>query len=119
MSDGISITGLDELIKMCEDMEISEQKQRKALNIAGNIILEATQENAPDVSGYTKDSIKKKVSSKNNEVTCEIASTAWDSVFTEYGSSKNKKYIGWFSNSVESSMEEAINAMKEVILNEK
>lgn len=119
MSNGITITGLDELMEKISNMEISEQKERKALNIAGDIIMETVQDNSPNVTGATEKSIKKTITRYDGDLACKIEVKHWSKWFTEYGSSKNKKYIGWFSNSVNDAMPDVIDAIKEVILHEK
>lgn len=117
MSSDWDLSGLDELMNLCDEIEISDAKENKALNAGGEIILKAVEENAPNVTGKTKKSIKKKITkNEDGDKCCKVYSNLWYDVFTEYGSSKNKKYIGWFNNSVDEIAEKAIEAMKEVIL---
>lgn len=36
-------------------------------------------------------------------------------IFSEYGSSKNKKYVGWFKRAIENVEEEASNTIADII----
>ena len=116
MSNGIELSGFNDLLDFTRDLEISEQKQKKALEAGGEILLKAAQENAPNITGKTEKSIKKTITKYNGDIACKIEVKHWSKWFTEYGSSKNKSYIGWFSNSIEDAFPEAIEAIKEVIL---
>ncbi len=117
MSSDWDLSGLDELVDLCEEMDISDAKERKALNVGGDILLKSAIENAPDLTGYTEKSIKKKITKNDDGDKCvKISVNAWDGVFSEYGSSKNKSHIGWFENSIDNNLDEAIQSMKDVIL---
>lgn len=111
------LSGLNELVTICNEMEISDTKERKALNIGGEILLKSAIENAPELTGYTEKSIKKKITKNDDgDTSCVISVNAWDAGFNEWGSSKNKNHIGFFENAIDDKLDEAIRAMKEVIL---
>lgn len=111
------LSGLDELVTMCDELEISDTKERKALNIGGEILLKSAIENAPELTGYNKKSIKKKITkSDDGDKSCEISVNAWDAKFIDWGTSKNKKYVNWFENAIDDVADEVIEAMKDVIL---
>ncbi len=117
MDNDWDLSGLDELVSICDELEISDAKERKALNIGGEILLKSAIENAPNLTGYNKKSIKKKITKDDDGGTsCQISVSAWDAKFVDWGSSKNKKYINWFENAIDDKVDEAIRAMKEVIL---
>lgn len=117
MSVDWDLSGLDELVDLCEEMDISDTKERKALNIGGDILLKSALENAPELTGYTEKSIKKKITKNDDgDTSVEISVNAWDAGFNEWGSSKNKSHIGFFENAINDKLDEAIQAMKDVIL---
>lgn len=116
-SSGFSVEGFgfEDLIKEFEDMEISEEKQKKALSKAGEVILKNAIENVPELTGYTKKSIKKVIKKIDGDIACEIKVNSWDAIFAEYGTSKDRSHVGWFSRSVEDSEEDVIKEItKEV-----
>lgn len=111
------LSGLDELVDLCDELDISDTKERKALNVGGDILLKSALENAPNLTGYTEKSIKKKITSNDDGDKCvKISVNAWDAGFNEWGSSKNKSHIGFFENAIDDKLDEAIRAMKDVIL---
>lgn len=116
MSDW-DLSGLDELVDLCSELEISDTKERKALNIGGEILLKSTIKNAPELTGYTKESIKKKITKNDDgDKCCKIYVGAWYAKFTDWGTSKNKKNIGWFENAIDDKIEEAVKSLEDVIL---
>lgn len=117
MGSEIIIEGLDDLFEMFDDMEISESKQRKALNIGGDIIKESMEDNAPEgETGKLKNTIKKTIKNKNGDLSCIIKSTRFYDVFTEYGTSVAKHDVGWVERAVKDVENEAVKAIKDVIL---
>lgn len=113
----LNIDGFDDIYKMIEDMKITESKQKKALALAGDIVLKKAKDNAPVDTGKLKKNIKKYVrQDETGDLVCEIKVNSFYGMFTEYGTSKDKSHVGWFSNSIEDTKEEAINKLKEVLL---
>lgn len=113
---GIEVQGLDELDKLFHDIEITEQKEKKALKLALDLYSSSAKNSAPRLTGHTEKSIKSKIGRHDGNLAAITKVNAWDAIFGEYGSSKNKKYVGWFSNAVDNTTTEAINIVKEIIL---
>lgn len=117
-NSGISFEGdtFEDLIKEFEEMEISEEKQKKALKVGGAIIYKNVVDNAPYLKGFTKKSIKNKIKKIDGDIACVISVNSWDAIFTEFGTSKSRKHIGWFTRAVEDVEEEAVKKIAEVVL---
>lgn len=113
--DGIEIKGLDDVINWLDGVELSDNLERRALNAGGKIFLNSAKEASPELTGYTKKSIKGGTKITNGDKVYHVTVNAWDAIFSEYGSSKNKKYVGWFTRAIDSVEEEASNAIAEVI----
>lgn len=109
----IELQGFDELIKDIEEMQISDSERTKCLNECGDLIIDNIKNNpkAPNVTGRTKESIKKSV--KSNELTVTLG-VNWGGD-EEWGSSKNRKYVGFFENGVEDSSDKIEEAVKKLI----
>lgn len=117
MADGVTMEGFDELFDMFEDMEISEQKERKALKAGGEVLFKSVQDNAPTDRGKLKKSIKKSIKRYDGDLSCEIKVNSFYGSFTEFGTSQDKSHIGWFEKAIKDAEDEAIERVKEVIFN--
>lgn len=113
----VELEGFDELFYMFEDMEISEQKERLALNAGGEILLKSIQDNAPIDTTNLKKTIKKSVKRVDGDLGCEIKVNSFYAGFKEFGTSQDKSHVGWFDKAVRNVENEAIERIKEVILN--
>lgn len=113
--NGITITGLDELISYLDGIEISEQLESKALKTGGEILKENVIKNTPDLTGAMKKSIKGGIKRVNGNKVYSVYSSQWDIVFADTGSSKNKKYVGFFERSIEEKIDEVAEVMKEIV----
>ncbi|MDU4953636.1 MAG: hypothetical protein DBY38_02085 [Clostridium cadaveris] len=113
----LKVDGFDDIYKMLDDMQITDGKKKKALSLGCDIVLKRTKENAPVLTGRTKRSIKKYVrQGENGDTTCTIKVNDFTGMFTEYGTSKDKSHVGWFSNAVKDTEDKAIEKIKEVLL---
>lgn len=113
--DGIKITGLDEVIGYLDGIEISEQLESKALRAGGEILKENVIKNTPELTSDMKDSIKGGIKGADGNKVYSVRSSQWDIIFANTGSSKNKKYVGFFECSIDEKIDEAVNVMTEII----
>lgn len=113
--DGIEIKGLDDVINWIDGIEISDNLEHRALNAGGKIFLNSAKESSPELTGYTKKSIKGGIKRANGDKVYHVTVNAWDAIFSEYGSSKNKAYVGWFSRAIDNVEEQASNTIAEII----
>jgi HK97 gp10 family phage protein len=117
MSSGIYQTGFDDCLDTLDSMEITEQKQKKALKEAGKIILDNVIKNAPVLTGRMQKSIKMTVKRDDNgDLVCVIEVGAWYAIFSEYGTSYDKSNVGWFTRAVDEVSDKAVLKLREVLL---
>lgn len=74
----VKFEGLDDVLEMIKDLEISEQKQRAVLNKCGDMIKDTVTNASPNVSGYIRNSIKKSNKKIDGAVGVEVKVNAWD-----------------------------------------
>lgn len=116
----IKMNGLDELERDLKDMQITKTEEERILKKCGDIFVKKVKENTPVLTGYTKKSVKKKLVKENEGRAVEVSVNAWDAIFSEYGTSKNKAHVGFFENSIEDASEEVFNYVeKEIFKDEK
>lgn len=110
-------TGFDELIAELEGMEISEQKEKKALSEAGEVFKQAFEENIAVDTGRSKRNIKKTIKRlEDGNLGCKVYINSWYYKFEEYGNSKNKKNIGRIARAIENVTDEAVKKAKDILL---
>lgn len=115
MSNSVEIEGLNELIADIEKMQISDNAIKKALKEIGEVVIEKTTQEAPNVTGYTRENIKKSISRGTEGLGVVITSRANYSTDTDWGTSKNKKYVGWFENGVEECGQEVLDICSDLV----
>lgn len=116
----IEIKGFDDIFETLDDMDISDKKKRLALRNASEIVLKAIEYNSPKRSGKLKKSWKAKIRRIDGNLGFEIRGNTQQDIENEFGSSTNKKHIGFFSNAVDKSSNKAVSQIiKEVLPNGK
>lgn len=110
------IEGFDELISKLEKMQITEQEERKALNIAGELIKQNVENESPLDLGKTKKSIKKQIKRIDGNMSCVIKVGKWYAKFQEYGTSQSKSNVGWFEKAIRDKEKEAISLISKELL---
>lgn len=103
------IEGFDELISKIEKMQITEQEERKALNIAGELIKQNVENESPVDTEKTKKSVKKQIKRIDGNMSCVIKVDKWYAKFQEYGTSQSKANVGWFEKAIRDKEKEAIS----------
>ncbi|MBU3135064.1 HK97 gp10 family phage protein [Clostridium gasigenes] len=113
----INVTGFGEFFDMLEDMEISEQLERKALKMGGEILRNNIVKNSPSRNGNLRKSIKGKITKTNNGDTCyKVTIGVFYGMHQEWGTSQQKSHIGFFERSIKEAEITAIKEVKNIIL---
>lgn len=114
MANGLDIEGLDDLVDFLDDMEISEQLERKTLNVMGDIALENIKENTPvGETGGLKNSFKKTVRKGENGFEVIVGSDKWYAGFVDWGTSKDRSNVYFMEKAVEEVEDEILDAALE------
>lgn len=112
---GLEIKGFDDVFEELDDMNISDAKKRRALRNGAEIILNSIQKNSPERTGSMKKRWKSKIKRIDGNLGFEIKGDTPQDIENEFGSTTNKKHIGFFSNAVDDVANEAISIIvKEV-----
>jgi len=112
----IEIDGFDDLEELLREMTITEADEKKAMKKALEPIYDEVIRNAPESSGDLKRQIKTSVKKEDLATVGEVKLGAWYSMFNEFGTSQNKKHIGFFERSVNSTKDQAIRILTEELL---
>lgn len=116
MSNGIEIEGMEEFTDFLEDMTIDEANERKAMRSAIKPIGEEVEKNSP--VGYTG-KLKRisKTVKKDGLATVGIVRTkVFYDIFQEFGTSKQKKNVGYFERSVKNTEDKALSILAKELL---
>ena len=116
MADGIEVEGMEEFTDMLADMTIDEADEKKAMREAIKPIADEVERNSP--VGYTG-KLKKisKTVKKEGLATVGIVRTkVFYDIFQEFGTSKQKKNVGYFDRSVKNTEDEAVEILAKELL---
>ncbi len=113
---GIEIIGFDDIFEGLDDMNISDNKKRKALRTGSDIVQAAIEEATPERTSKMKKSWKGIIKRFDGNLGFEIRGNTPQDIENEFGSSRNKKHIGFFSKAVDRVAEKAVNTIIEEIL---
>lgn len=105
------VKGMNELMKSLQDLEISEQKQRKVLKSCADVLTEALEEATPKKSGRTKKSIKASIKTKDGEVVATVKGN-YVAMLLDAGTSKNRKYVNYWSRTTEEKEKEIADIIR-------
>lgn len=97
----IEINGFDDIFKDLDDMNISDKKKRIALREGAEIIKQAVIDNSPVRTGKMKKRWKSSIKRFDGNLGFEVKGDTVEDIYNEFGSSDNKKHIGFFSNAVD------------------
>ena len=108
---GFEIVGFDDVFKDLDDMNISDQKKRRALRIGCDIVKSEIEEATPIRTSKMKESWKGTIKRFDGNLGFEIKGDTPQDIENEYGSSRNKKHVGFFSKAVDRVTDKAVNAI--------
>ncbi len=101
MSASYQIDGMDDFFDELENMEISDSKKRKALNSAGDILVEEIRLYLPKRSGKYREELGKKITNLDEGLSVVVNSRKFYDVFQEFGvSNQENKNLGSFEKGV-------------------
>lgn len=112
----IEIKGIDDIFKDLDDMNISDKKKRNALKSGSELIKQAIEDNSPVRSGKMKKRWKASIKRVDGNLGFEIKGDTVQDIENEFGSSKNKKHIGFFSNAVDRTADDAVSIIIKGVL---
>ena len=116
MADGVELEGFEDLTELFKDLEITEQEERAALNIIGNIAEESIDNNMPKKSEEMSKSVKKKIKrTDEGNLGVEVKVTKFYAPFQEFGTSQQKHNVGFFDRSINAVIDKAIEEAKKLI----
>lgn len=113
---GIEIKGFDDIFKDLDDMNISDRKKRASLKEGAEIVRQAVIDNSPVRTGKMKKRWKSTIKRFDGNLGFEIRGDTVQDIENEFGSSKNKKHIGFFSKAVDRVSDKAVNTIVKGVL---
>ncbi|WMJ81971.1 hypothetical protein RBU49_06905 [Clostridium sp. MB40-C1] len=116
MADGIEVEGLDDFTNMLKDMTIDRNDETKAMRAAIQPIKERLEIDTP--KGVTKKLSKVKTSVRKDGLATvgTVKAGAWWDKFQEFGTSQQKKNVGYFERSVRNTEDKAIEILSRELL---
>lgn len=113
---GIKIDGLDELVEYMEEMTVTENDAKKAMRQAIKPIKEGLEKDSP--KGATGKLAKARTSVTANHLGTigRVRAGAYWDLFQEFGTSFQKKNVGYFERSVNRTEDKAVKILGEEIL---
>lgn len=112
----IEIRGFEDIFKDLDDMNISDKKKRAALKEGAEIVRQAVVDNSPVATGNMKKRWKSKIKRFDGNLGFEIRGDTVQDIVNEFGSSKNKKHVGFFSNAVDKVSDKTVNIIAKGVL---
>jgi HK97 gp10 family phage protein len=112
----IEIKGFDDIFNDLEDMNISDKRKRRALKEGSEIVKQAIIDNSPVSSGRMKKRWKSTIKRFDGNLGFEVKGDTVQDIENEFGSSKNKKHIGFFSKAVDKVSNKAVNIIANEVL---
>ncbi len=112
----IEIKGFEDVFENLDDMNISDKKKRAALKEGAEIVRQAVIDNSPVATGNMKKRWKSKIKRFDGNLGFEIRGDTMQDIENEFGSSKNKKHIGFFSKAVDGASDKAVRLIAKEVL---
>jgi HK97 gp10 family phage protein len=112
----IEIRGFEDIFKDLDDMNISDKKKRRALKEGVEIVRQAVIDNSPVATGNMKKRWKSTIKRFDGNLGFEVKGDTVQDIENEFGSSKNKKHIGFFSKAVDKVSDKVINIIANEVL---
>ena len=112
----IEIKGFEDIFKDLDDMDISDKKKRAALREGAEIVRQAIEDNSPVRTGKMQKRWKSTIKRFDGDLGFEIKGDTVQDIENEFGSSTNKKHMGFFSNAVDKVSDKAVKIIAEGVL---
>ncbi len=108
---GIDISGMDELVNFMEDMTVTENDAKKAMRQAIKPIKEGLESDTPKGETGKLAKVRTSVTSNHLGTTGRVRAGAYWDLFQEFGTSFQKKNVGYFEKSVNRTQDRAIQIL--------
>ncbi|WP_238886425.1 HK97 gp10 family phage protein [Clostridium sp. YIM B02551] len=112
----IEIVGFESVFEGLDDMNISDKKKRVALKGGCEIVQKSIQDNSYERTGAMKKSWKGTIKRFDGNLGFEIKGDTPQDIENEFGSSTNKKHIGFFSKAVDRVADEVVEVIERGVL---
>ncbi|NFB32660.1 hypothetical protein EXN65_20030 [Clostridium botulinum] len=116
MSNGIEIEGMEEFKDMLEDMTLDEASERKAVRLAIEPIADEVEKNSPVGYAGKLKRISKTVKKDGFATIGTVKTKVFYDLFQEFGTSQQKKNVGYFERSVKSTEDKAVGILAKELL---
>lgn len=116
MDNGFIIEGFDDFEELLQEMTITEADEKKAMKNAIKVIENEIVKNTPVETGNMAKKIKSTVKKENFATVGEVKLGAWYTIFEEFGTSQNKKNVGFAEKSIRNKENEAISILSKELL---
>lgn len=116
MSNGIEIDGLDEFTDMLEDMTIDEADEKEAMRKAIKPIADEVKKNSPVGKTGKLKKVTQAVKKDGLATVGTVKTKAWYDIFQEFGTSRQKKNVGYFERSVKNTEDKAAEILANELL---
>lgn len=115
--NGIEISGFDDFENLLQDMTISDLDEKKAMKKAIEVIAVGVERDTPIGNSGKLKKIKRSIKKEVFATVGKIELGAFYGMFDEYGTSHSKKHVGFFETSVNRTQDQAIEVLKNELLN--
>lgn len=108
----IDLEGFDGLNDLLQKMTLTEEDKKRAMRAALVPVKDEVQKNTPVDTGKLQKSIKTQVGKKSGETIGKVIMGEYYGKFQEYGTSHQRKNVGFFARSIRASRDEAMKILK-------
>ena len=117
MSDGIEIDGMEEFETMLQEMTVSEEDEKKAMRKAIKPVKDALERDSPHGATGKLSKIKTTVKKEDLATVGILRAGAWWDRYQEFGTSKQKKNVGYFARLVDGNKDKTMKILADELLN--
>ena len=115
--NGIEITGFDELEDMLHDMTITDADEKRAMKSAITPVYDEVKSATPvGATHVMEDKVAMQVKKEDFATVGIVKMGAWYTMFEEFGTSTNKKWVGFFERAVNNTQDEATEILSTEML---
>ena len=112
---GVEVTGFEDLTELLKDMTITDADEKKSMKKALSIAARKVETNTPIRRGKLN-KIKIKVKKDGFGTVGTISLGMFYGMFLEYGTSQDKKHVGFFDRSINETTKETLKVLAEELL---
>lgn len=116
MADGIEMVGFEEIETLLQDMTIDEADEKKAMKKAIEPIKAGLEKDTPKGETAKLSKIKATVKKEGLSTVGIVKTDAWWDKFQEFGTSQQKRNVGYFDKSFKSTEGKALEILAKELL---